>query len=170
LRLTKATVQGYVRTLCDRGVLRRGRYVHRSLEVVEQALADEQSRRLPLVGRIAAGEPIEAVETREWVDVAETLGIGDARRSLYLLRVTGDSMIEDGIFDGDYVVVEERSTADNGETVVALLPDGSATLKRFYREKRRIRLEPANARLKPIYISDMSIRGVVRGVVRPLLR
>ena len=168
LHVTKATAQGYVRTLCDKKVLRKRRYAHRSIEVIEGALADEQSRRLPLVGRVAAGAPIEAVEDKEWVDVGDVLGLTRARRSLYLLEVKGDSMIEDGIFDGDYVIVEQRQTARNGETVVALLSDGTATLKRFYKEKRRIRLEPANERLKPIYRRDVRIRGVVKGVVRPL--
>ena len=166
--VTKATAQDYVETLCDKKVLRRRRYEHRSLEVVEHALADEQSRRLPLAGRVAAGEPIEAIEEKEWVDLGDVLGISAARRSLYLLEVKGDSMIEDGIFDGDLVVVEPRQTATNGETVVALLDDGTATLKRFYKEKRRIRLEPRNPKLKPIYARDVRIRGVVTGVVRSL--
>ena len=169
LGVTKATVQSYLRTLAAKGVVRRRRYEHRSLEVVEQALPEaERGRTLPLVGRVAAGEPIEAIEEREWVDVGDVLGLAGARRSLYMLQVKGDSMIDDGIFDGDYVIVEERSSADNGETVVALLSDGSATLKRFYREKNRIRLQPANAKLKPIYVRDVTIRGVVRGVVRSL--
>ncbi|HUW57971.1 MAG TPA: transcriptional repressor LexA [Planctomycetota bacterium] len=166
--VTKATAQDYVRTLCDKKVLRRRRYAHRSLEVNESALVDEQSRRLPLVGRVAAGAPIEAIEEREWVDVGDVLGISAARRSLYLLEVKGDSMIDDGIFDGDLVVVEPRQTATNGETVVALLDDGTATLKRFYREKRRIRLQPRNEKLKPIYTRHVTIRGVVTGVVRSL--
>ena len=169
--VTKATAQDYVRTLCDKKVLRRRRYEHRSLEVVEHALADEQSRRLPLVGRVAAGEPIEAIEEKQWVDLGDVLaptGRGAARRSLYLREVKGDSMIEDGIFDGDLVVVEPRQTATNGETVVALLDDGTATLKRFYKEKRRIRLEPRNEKLKPIYVRNVRIRGVVKGVVRSL--
>ena len=166
--VTKATAQDYVGTLCDKKVLRRRRYEHRSLEVVEHALADEQSRRLPLAGRVAAGEPIEAIEETEWVDLGDVLGISAARRSLYLLEVKGDSMIEDGIFDGDLVVVEPRQTATNGETVVALLDDGTATLKRFYKERRRIRLEPRNEKLKPIYVRNVRIRGVVKGVVRSL--
>jgi len=168
LRVTKATVQGYVRTLSDKKILRRARYAHRSIEVNEDALADDSSRRLPLVGRIAAGRPIEAIERKEWLDVRDLAGLSAARRPLYLLEVAGDSMIDDGIFDGDYVVVESRDTAESGETVVALLDDGTATLKRFYREKRRVRLEPRNARLKPIYIRNVTIQGVVKGVVRPL--
>jgi len=124
--------------------------------------------RVQRAGRVAAGEPIEAIEETEWVDLGDVLGISAARRSLYLLEVKGDSMIEDGIFDGDLVVVEPRQTATNGETVVALLDDGTATLKRFYKERRRIRLEPRNEKLKPIYVRNVRIRGVVKGVVRSL--
>jgi len=165
----KATVQTYLRTLVEKGVIRRRRYEHRSLEVVESALPESERRdALPLVGRVAAGEPIEAIEEREWVDVGDVLGLSGARRSLYLLEVRGDSMIDDGIFDGDYVIIEKRPTAHNGETVVALMPDGTATLKRFYKEKNRIRLQPANAKLKPIYVRDVTLRGVVKGVVRAM--
>jgi len=165
-RVTKATAQGYIRTLSDKKILRRRRYAHRSIEVIEEALADDQSRRLPLAGRIAAGRPIEAVEQKEWIDIRDIVGLSSVRRPLYLLEVTGDSMIDDGIMDGDYVVVESRAAADNGETVVALLDDGTATLKRFYKEKRRVRLEPRNARHKSIYIRNVTIQGVVKGVVR----
>ena len=168
LRVTKATAQGYVRGLCEKNVLRKTRYEHRSIEVIEGALGEDPSAgMLLLAGRIAAGEPIEAIENDEYVNVGEVLGLDD-RRERYLLEVKGDSMIEDGIFDGDYVIIEKRATAQNGDTVVAILGDGSATLKRFYREKSRIRLQPANRRLKPIYTRDVEIRGVVRGVVRSL--
>ena len=169
LGVIKATVQTYLRTLTEKGIIRRRKYAHRSLQIVESALPEsEREQALPLLGRVAAGEPIEAIEEREWVDVGDVLGLARARRSLYLLEVKGDSMIDDGIFDGDYVIVERRNTARNGETVVALMPDDTATLKRFYREKNRIRLQPANARLKPIYVRDVLIRGVVRGVLRSL--
>jgi repressor LexA len=163
--VTKATAQTYVRILVGKKVLRRQRYAHRSIELVEAAAS--QPRCLPLLGRIAAGKPIEAVENPEWVDLAETLDLLPGK-SFYLLQVSGDSMIDDGIFDGDYAVVEERQSADNGDTVVAVLGDGTATLKRFYREPRRVRLDPRNPKLKPIYARDVSIRGVVRGVVRSL--
>jgi len=169
LGVIKATVQTYLRTLSEKGVIRRRKYAHRSLEVVESALPESERRdALPLVGRVAAGEPIDAIEEREWVDVGDVLGLSRARESLYLLQVKGDSMIDDGIFDGDYVIVERRNTARNGETVVALMPDDTATVKRFYGEKGRIRLQPANERMKPIPVRDVSIRGVVRGVLRSL--
>ncbi len=118
---------------------------------------------LPLLGEIAAGKPLEAVEERELVDLAD---ICQLDRANYLLRVKGDSMIEDGICDGDYVLVERRNTARDGETVVAILETNEATLKRFYRQKKRFKLEPANSALKPIYADKVEIRGVVVGVIR----
>ncbi len=165
----KATVQQYLRALEDKGIITRQRYVHRSIEIVAPEFTSSRGEVLPLLGRIAAGEPIEAIEVKEMVDVGDVLGL-QADRELFLLQVKGDSMVEDGIFDGDYVVVEKREVAEDGETVVALLPDGSATLKRFYREKGRIRLQPANPKLKPMYTKKVTIQGVVRGVIRPLKR
>ncbi|MBX3466970.1 MAG: transcriptional repressor LexA [Planctomycetes bacterium] len=118
---------------------------------------------LPLLGEIAAGKPLEAVEQRELVDLAD---ICQLDRANYLLRVKGDSMIEDGICDGDFVLVERRNTARDGETVVAILENNEATLKRFYRQKKRFKLEPANSSLKPIYTEKLEVRGVVVGVIR----
>lgn len=118
---------------------------------------------LPLLGEIAAGRPLEAIETRETVDLADLCRF---ERAHYALRVRGDSMIEDGIHEGDYVLVERRNDARDGETVVAILENDEATLKRFYRQKNRFKLEPANATLKPIYVDKVEIRGVVVGVVR----
>jgi repressor LexA len=118
---------------------------------------------LPLLGEIAAGKPLEAVEDKELVDLADTCQLD---RANYLLRVKGDSMIDDGIRDGDYVLVEKRNNARDGETVVAILENNEATLKRFYRQKKRFKLEPANSSLKPIYTDKLEIRGVVVGVLR----
>jgi repressor LexA len=118
---------------------------------------------LPLLGEIAAGKPLEAVEERELVDLSD---ICQLDRANYLLRVKGDSMIDDGIRDGDYVLVERRNSARDGETVVAILENNEATLKRFYRQKKRFKLEPANSALKPIYTEKLEIRGVVVGVLR----
>lgn len=118
---------------------------------------------LPLLGEIAAGEPLEAVEESETVDLAD---ICQMSRAHYMLRVRGDSMIEDGIHDGDYVLIEKRSDARDGETVVAILEDNEATLKRFYRQKGKFKLQPANATLKPRFVDKLEIRGVVVGVVR----
>lgn len=116
-----------------------------------------------------AGEPLEAVENIEYLEVRELLAMSTGGEH-FLLQVRGDSMIEDGIFAGDYVAIERRNTARNGDIVVALLEDGSATLKRFYREKHRIRLQPANAALRPRYVRDLRIQGVVKGVIRNMTR
>ena len=121
----------------------------------------------PIVGEIAAGEPIYAYEDRN-----ETLSIpGDMAakgRDTFVLRVRGKSMIEDHIDDGDYVVVQSQNTARDGDIVVALLEDSRATLKRFFREKDRIRLQPANGQMQPIYTRDIHIQGKVIGVIRRL--
>ena len=121
---------------------------------------------LPVVGEIAAGQPIEAYE-----DGAESLEVPrslQARDDSYVLRVRGKSMIDALIDDGDYVVVQPQATARDGDIVVALLEDNGVTLKRFYREKDRIRLQPANAEMEPIYASDVQIQGKVVGVIRKL--
>lgn len=119
---------------------------------------------LPFLGFIAAGAPIEVVEQKEEIEVPMAL-VG--RKPCYVLQVKGNSMIEDHIVNGDFIVVEKRETADDGEVVVALINNRSAaTLKRFYREKNRIRLEPANSAMKPIFVKDVAIQGTVRGLFR----
>ena len=165
LDLTKVTVYEHVCALVEGGLLRRGaKHTARSLELTEKAeFADDRPTRIPMAGRIAAGLPIEAVEDRETLDLEQLF---QRPVETFILEVTGDSMIEDHICDGDYVVCEKRNTARNGETVVALLSEGEATLKRFYREKGRIRLQPANAAFEPIYTDAVEIQGVVIGVLR----
>ena len=166
LGLTKVTVFEHVAALERKGLLLRGaKYSARSLRVnPDFAFEGDSAGRLPLLGRIAAGRPIEAVEDREDLDLdgmtAERAGEG------FALRVTGDSMIDEHIRDGDYVICERSASVRNGQTVVALLPDGDATLKKFYREKNRIRLQPANPDFEPIFARDVDIQGVVVGVVR----
>ncbi|MFP4140146.1 MAG: transcriptional repressor LexA, partial [Phycisphaerae bacterium] len=166
LGLTKVTVFEHVRALVKKRLLIRGaKHKARSLRVSPQAeFPDEKPSRLPIAGRIAAGSPIEAIEDRRQLDLEDLFANPDS----FVLEVTGDSMIEDHIAEGDYVVCERRNTARNGETVVALLPDGEATLKRLYREKGRIRLQPANANYEPILVDDVQIQGVVIGVIRKL--
>ena len=121
--------------------------------------------RLPLAGRIAAGHPIEAVERPETVDLRDMF---PANGNTFVLEVSGDSMIDEHICNGDLVVCQQRNTARNGETVVALLEDGEATLKKIYREDGRVRLQPANEKYDPIYVDDVTIQGVVIGLVRQL--
>ena len=123
------------------------------------------AKELPLLGQVAAGTPIEAVESNETIAVPEDLV---RRENTFCLRVRGESMIDEGIRDGDYIIVEGRDSANNGETVVALI-DGEATVKKYYREDGgRIRLEPANVTMQPIFASEeeLKVRGVVVGLMR----
>ena len=138
----------------------RGRVMPFRMPVERDLLA------LPVIGEIAAGQPIEAyAEGAETLEVPRSL---QARDDSYVLRVRGKSMIDALIDDGDYVVVQPQATARDGDIVVALLEDNGVTLKRFYREKDRIRLQPANAEMEPIYASDVQIQGKVVGVIRRL--
>lgn len=175
--INKVTVFGHVEELRKKGALERfAKNKSRSMVISAvmsapvgqpssspQGSARRLAPRLPLVGSIAAGSPIEAVEYPEELDLSDLVPPG---RDCYALRVKGTSMIEDGIRDGDIVLVERRDTARNGETVVAILEGEEATLKRYYREGNRVRLQPANAMLQPIYVDKLDIRGVVVGVVR----
>jgi repressor LexA len=127
---------------------------------------ERETLSLPVMGEIAAGQPIEAYE-----DAAETLEVPrslEAREDSYVLRVRGKSMIDALIDDGDFVIVQPQATAHDGDIVVALLEDNGVTLKRFFREKDRIRLQPANAEMDPIYATDVQIQGKVVGVIRRL--
>jgi len=170
LKLTSlATVHKHIGTLERKGFIRRGYNQSRSIEVqqlpkpVRQEVMERQVHELPLMGRIAAGQPLEAVEDRE------TISLGDfARaRNTFVLQVKGDSMVEDHILDGDFIVVEQSQVANPGEIVVALVGGEDATLKRYYRETGgRIRLQPANERYEPIWVDNCRIQGVVIGVVR----
>ena len=167
LGVSAVTVYEHTRALERKGALRRTPNQARSLEVIAPELfrsaPPRESLTLPLVGEIAAGRPLEALEDVENVNLAEMLAL---ERAAFILRVRGDSMIEDHIRDGDYVLVEQRDWARDGETVVALLPDGEVTLKRFYREADRIRLQPANPRMEPIYAKEVQVQGVVVGIIR----
>jgi repressor LexA len=159
-----ATVHKHVQHLVEKRLLRKAWNRSRSIEPVEPA--DSGLVSLPLLGTVAAGAPIEAVELPETIDVPRELVA--RRNDSFVLRVSGDSMIEDQIRDGDFVVVESRSEARDGETVVALLGGSDATLKKLYRDGAQVRLEPANAALAPIVVpaEDVEVRGVVRGLIR----
>ncbi|MCX6780981.1 MAG: transcriptional repressor LexA [Candidatus Magasanikbacteria bacterium] len=156
-----ATIAEHVIALSEKGFLKK---VGQRIELTIKAFQRGSGVRLPLMGLITAGEPIEALETRETMVVPAHMVV-DGMNS-YVLKVRGDSMIEEGIFDGDFVVVERSNRPHDGDVVVALLDNTYATLKKFYREKTRIRLQPANKRLKPIFVKDCIIQGVVRGVIR----
>src|SRR5947199_5678352 len=167
LGTSKVTSFEHVGALRKKRVLRRDKHKARSLEITADGrLPDEdRSTKLPLLGSIAAGSPIEAVENREELDLEQLF---HARNGVYVLRVRGDSMIEDHLCDGDYVVIERREQARNGEQVVALLDSGEATLKRFYKEGGKIRLQPANNAMAPLIVDAdrCRVQGVVIGVLR----
>jgi repressor LexA len=151
----------HLKALEKKGLITREPNMSRAIQLAAEPIEDHS---LPLYGRIAAGVLHEAVEQDERVDF-ETL-FDPADKDLFVLEVHGESMIEDQIADGDYVVVRRQRTARKGQIVVALTDEGEATLKRWFPEKNRIRLEPANSTMRPIYVRDAKILGVVVGVVR----
>jgi repressor LexA len=159
-----ATVHKHVQHLVEKRFLRKAWNRSRSIEPVEPPSSGLVS--LPLLGTVAAGMPIEAVEVTETIDVPRALV--SKRGESFVLRVSGDSMIDDQICDGDFVIVESRSEARDGDTVVALVGGSDVTLKRLYRDGPKVRLEPANAALDAIEVpaEDVLVRGVVRGLIR----
>lgn len=167
LGVSKITIYEHLSHLQRKGAIHRDKAKARAVSILFDPDRDRQvaevEKALPLLGMIAAGRPIEALEDREDIHLDDLIPTGDG---FYLLRVKGKSMIEDHIDDGDLVVIERRETARDGEIVVAILNGGEATLKRFYRDNGRVRLQPANASMAPIYPNECEIRGVVRGVVR----
>jgi repressor LexA len=159
-----STVHKHLVHLEEGGLIKRRSNRARAIEIVPTEQKPE-ARDIPLQGLVAAGEPIEAVRGNELVAVPEDM-IG--RRDVYLLKVRGESMVDEQIRDGDYVVVERRTDPRNGEVVVALLDGERATLKKFYREEHQIRLQPASPTMKPILVSEEQV--VIQGVVVGLLR
>ncbi len=160
-----ATVHEHLCNLQAKGYIQKSHNESRSIELVESEVRIG-ALDLPLMGEVAAGEPIEAIEDRETISVPEDMVAGVAGH--YVLRVRGDSMIDEQIRDGDYVVVQSRETAHNGEMVIALIDGENATMKKYYREGGRIRLQPANPRLDPMYFDEerVKIQGIVVGVIR----
>ena len=151
----------HLTALEKKGLIHRSSHKSRSIVLTEEV--HEEIRGLPLAGRVAAGGLMEAFEQHERVDLGELW----TRKGTYVLEVSGDSMIDAHIQDGDYVVVQNKRTASKGDITVVRNSEGEATLKYWYPEKNRIRLQPANKRLKPIYTRDAKVIGVVVGVVRP---
>lgn len=161
-----ATVHEHLQALVQKGVIKRFDGAVRGIEVVDQKLSNAlKGIELPILGFIAAGQPIMTFTDPDATIKVSPSMVSGKKRS-YVLQVKGDSMIEDGILDGDYVIIEEQNTAHDGDIVVALLDNGLATLKRFFKEKDRIRLEPANAAMEPIYATDVKIQGKCVGVIR----
>lgn len=161
-----ATVHEHLQTLAQKGVIKKFEGAVRGIEIIDQRITPALSGiELPILGYIAAGQPIMTYTDPDvTIKVAPSM-ISGKKRS-YVLQVKGDSMIEDGILDGDYVIIEEQPYADDGDIVVALLNNGLATLKRFFQEPSRIRLEPANSQMSPIYAIDVRIQGKCVGVIR----
>jgi len=173
-----ATVHKHINTLQKKGFIRRGYNQSRSIEILNRIplegvksglLKSEQAGQsgleLPLLGHIAAGRPLEALVSNETLSLRDFVG----KENVYVLKVKGNSMIEDHICEGDLVVVENVASAENGDTIVALIDNNEATLKRFYREKNNmVRLQPANASMEPIFVKekDLKIQGRVIGVLR----
>ncbi len=160
-----ATVHKHLSNLERKKLITRKWNLSRAIEIARPPKT-AQALELPLLGRVAAGTPIEAIETTDTLTVPKDL-VRHAHRT-FALRVVGASMVGEGILEGDYIVVEQRSTAENGETVVAVL-DGETTVKKFYRERNgRIRLQPANPDMEPIFAreKDVEIRGIVIAVLR----
>ena len=161
-----ATVHEHLQALEDKGLIKRKHGKTRSIELVKSDISfSNEGIEVPILGFIAAGAPIEP-----YTDPNSTLSIPPSftkkTKRVYVLQVRGESMIEEQIRDGDYVVVEQTDNAINGDIVVALLDNGMATLKRFFKETTRIRLEPANAKMSPIFVKNVRIQGKVVGLIR----
>ncbi|CAN5692778.1 transcriptional repressor LexA [soil metagenome] len=167
--VSKVTVFEHVEALIKKGALVREPNKARSLSIAEGVAVPDESRplRFPLVGKIAAGYPIEKVADTDELDIVGLLGPRPGKSSsMFALKVTGDSMKDEGILDGDFVLIERTDVAGNGDRVVALLPDGQTTLKTFFRESDHIRLQPANPAFSPILVRECKVQGIVRGVIR----
>jgi repressor LexA len=166
--VSKVTVFEHVEALIKKGALIREANKARSLSIAEGIAVPDESRPLkfPLVGKIAAGYPIEKVADADEIDLVEFLSTVDKAGSTFALQVDGESMRDEGILDGDLVLLERAQVAHNGDRVVALLEDGSTTLKTFFKEDDHIRLQPANPEFEPIRVKFCQIQGIVKGVVR----
>lgn len=161
-----ATVHEHLQALQRKKIIKKSDGTVRGIELIDRTfLRLTESIDLPLLGFIAAGQPIQP-----YTDPNATFKVSpemlSSKKRAYVLHVKGDSMIEDGILDGDYVVIEEQNEVRDGDIVVALLDNGLATLKRFYKETTRVRLEPANSAMRPIYAKNVKIQGKCVGLIR----
>jgi repressor LexA len=162
---SSASVHGILSALEREGLIRRIPNVSRGIELVEESRSSEDNE-IPLLGIVAAGQPIEAVLSHDTVPVPKDM---QGRGRTFALRVRGDSMIEENIQDGDIIIVASQKTAENGQVVVALIDGNYATVRKFYRENDFIRLDPANPQYKPIFVKTperIQIQGIVRGLIR----
>lgn len=168
---SSSTVHGHLARLETKGLIRRDPTKPRAIEILDLAEGAEAINykvvNVPIVGKVTAGMPITAVENvEEYFPLPERLAPADEQ--VFMLEIMGESMIEAGILDGDYVVVRQQSTANNGDIIVAMTEDDEATVKRFFKEKDRIRLQPENSTMEPIILRNVSILGKVIGVYRDI--
>lgn len=159
-----STVHEHIDNLKRKGYLKKEINQARGIELIDPNLEDNHFVEIQNLGTITAGEPIEAIEDPEPLLVHKDILSSNGR--YYALSVRGESMIDEGIHDGDVVVIKEQNTANNGETIIAVIQDNMATLKKYYKEKNRIRLQPANPTLKPRYYREIEIRGKVVSLIR----
>jgi repressor LexA len=168
---SSSTVHGHLARLESKGLIRRDPTKPRAIEILdvneEDTIPKNKVINVPVVGKVTAGTPITAIENiEEYFPLPERLVQGDEQ--VFMLEVMGDSMIEAGILDGDYVIVKQQQTAQNGEIVVAMTEEDEATVKRFFKEKDCIRLQPENSSMEPIILQNVSILGKVIGVYRQI--
>jgi len=167
---SSSTVHGHLARLESKGLIRRDPTKPRAIEILDNKGLNEPDvpvRKVPIVGKVTAGMPITAIENIEdYFPLPEK--IAPSGDPVFMLEIMGESMIEAGILDGDYVIVRQQSTAENGDIVVALTEENEATVKRFYKEKNHIRLQPENATMDPIIVPNVSILGKVIGVYRQI--
>jgi len=161
-----ATVHEHLETLEKKGLIKKSGGLARGIELIDKRISNiVAGTQLPVLGFIAAGSPIETyTDPNAFFNVPQSM-ISQNKKS-YVLQVRGDSMVEDGILDGDYVVVEETNRANDGDIVVAMIANGVVTLKRFFKEKAGIKLVPANSNMEPIFVKDVTIQGKCVGVIR----
>lgn len=165
-----ATIHEHLQALEKKGVIRKFDGAIRGIEIVDKPSVESASIELPILGFIAAGRPIEPItDPNASIKVASSMVSGKKRA--FVLQVKGDSMIEEGIFDRDFVIIEEcdATAVKDGDIVVALLESGLATLKRFFRERTRVRLEPANSTMSPIFAINVKVQGKCVGVIRKFI-
>lgn len=164
------TTAAHLKTMEEKGVIRLIHGKPRGIEIVEGPVSEPKKEiTLPILGFIAAGQPLEPYTDPNAVLDVPTFLISGKKRA-FVLQVKGSSMVEEGILDGDYVIIEEQETANNGDIVVALLENGFPTLKRFFKEATRVRLEPANSKMSPIFAKNVRIQGKVVGLIRSYKR
>ncbi len=161
-----ATIHEHLGSMEKKGIIRRSHGSIRGIEIITNNVGElSQVLKLPVLGYIAAGQPLEPyTDPNATLDIPPFLVSGKKRA--FVLQVKGSSLVDEGILDGDYVVIEEQESARNGDIVVALLDNGFATLKRFFKEATRVRLEPANSQMAPIFTKNVRIQGKVVGVIR----